>query len=725
MSEGVVNHPGKVESLSAGLMRSLWDELKPFPGRDLAALRMAITCTAIVLVSNTFRLPLQDVLPFLVLFTAKEAKITTAITAVLALSAITVAVGAAILLFKCTGNRPEFRIPGMAVEIFVGMYLFRILSIGPVGFILAFIISVSQSIIDLFPTPEDAVHEFLWVWVAVALSAGCSWLATLILFPVPANRVLQRECVANWQTLAFAMKQLLDDSPAAARGLLRPLAKQGPIRSLKLLQLSVLETASLRPKQAELKRLILGFDKIVKLTFSYAGGLLKSPRTSTSAEKEILGHLMENSEFLERELRDGLPPSGIPSGSTDRPRRAGLQLAEADSTLQDLTVKDSDAEDSKAAPPRKRSLFVADAFTNPRHVQFALKVTLAGMIGYIFYTASDYFGIHTVYYTPLIIALASTGATMHKGMLRIAGCIIGGGLGLIATIWLIPRFETLGMYLLIIFCLHGLAAWVAFGSERISYVGLQIALAFDLGVLSEYGPSTEIDPIRDRFIGIILGVLIMSTVFSLIWPEDARSIAREKLGAGLRSIARLLRPNGTGSNSRSAQLELEITSKLSEANAYEEQAAFEALLYDKEATNVHNLEEAVAAAEGIYAAALPWVREQSMSSQTEIGRNAPEIAKALADTLEASAIAIQEPGNPLQHLQPRGRGIQFGLGAVLPHSHTPTPLFGHEDEHEHDFDAPGEDLPADHRTIEIKGSNDTEIPVSLRELVAAVSDLRL
>ncbi|HXM03127.1 MAG TPA: hypothetical protein VN939_11025, partial [Chthoniobacterales bacterium] len=97
MSAGVANQAGKLESLSPGLIRSLWAELKPFPGRDLAALRMAITCTAMVLVSNTFRLPFQDVLPFLVLFTAKEAKITTAITAVLALSAITVSIGAAIL----------------------------------------------------------------------------------------------------------------------------------------------------------------------------------------------------------------------------------------------------------------------------------------------------------------------------------------------------------------------------------------------------------------------------------------------------------------------------------------------------------------------------------------------------------------------------------------------------------------------------------------------------
>ena len=82
---------------------------------------------------------------------------------------------------------------------------------------------------------------------------------------------------------------------------------------------------------------------------------------------------------------------------------------------------ESENRPEKAAARHKPSLFVADAFSNPRHVQFALKVTLAGMIGYLFYTASDYYGIHTVFYTPLIIALASTGATIHKGFLRIVG----------------------------------------------------------------------------------------------------------------------------------------------------------------------------------------------------------------------------------------------------------------------------------------------------------------
>jgi multidrug resistance protein MdtO len=646
-----------------GLWQTIWSELKPYPGRDLAALRMAIACTAIVLISNTFRLPLQDVLPFLVLFTTKEEKITTTITAVLALFAITIAVGAALLIFKCTGNRPEFRIPGMAVEIFVGMYLFRVLAVGPVGFILAFIVSVAQSIVDLYPTPEAAVHEFLWVWVAVALGASVGWLANLVLFPVPARRVLQREFVDSWQKVAGSLTELSDGSPVAARRLLRPLVKRGPTRLLKLLKLSLIEAPELRPKQAELTRLILTLDKTARLLFSHSAKRLRSTGDSiSSADKAILDRLRDNAQYFEREFLDGFVPSGeseresspAAAGSANEQERAedsaSLQLIEAERTLEDLGALPHETHEKKPPPRGKKSLFVADAFTNPAHVQFALKVTLAGMIGYIFYTASDYFGIHTVYYTPLIIALSSTGATIHKGVLRIVGCVIGGGLGLICTIWLIPRFETLGMYLLIVFCLHGLAAWIAFGSERISYMGLQIALTFDLGVLSDYGPPTKIDPIRDRFIGIVLGIIIISIVFSLLWPEDAHSFVRQKLAACLRSIARLLRPDGSpDSSSQRQHLELEIASRLSEANTFEEQAAFEALLYGREERNGADLRDITSAAEEIYAASLPWIREQAATvsdAHREIGNRAQEIVTPLVDSVEASAAIVEGSYRP-------------------------------------------------------------------------------
>lgn len=651
MSERVAKHSVNIEP-QTGLWQLLWNELKPFPGRDLAALRMAIVCTAIVLLTNTFRLPFQDLLPFLALFTAKEEKITTAITAILVLSAITVSIGAAILLFKLTGNRPEFRIPGMALEIFVGMYLFRVLSIGPVGFILAFIVSVAQSVVDLYPTPEEAVHQFLWLWVAVALGAGFGWLATILLFPVSAKGVLQRHFITGWHTISIAAKQLSADSTAASRSLLYPLAKLGPIRLLKALKLSLLETHGLRSKQKELTRLSVTFDKVAKLLFSYTE---RSTSAISSSEKVVLGRLGETAEYFEQEFSEGFVPRGVGPGKNERERAgtsgngsAALRLIEAERTLEDLAEPLDERQEAKSPSNVKKSLFVADAFTNPRHVQFALKVTLAGMIGYIFYTASDYFGIHTVYYTPLIIALGSTGATMYKGVLRIAGCVIGGALGLICTIWVIPRFETLGMYLFIVFCVHGLAAWVAFGSERISYIGLQIALAFDLGVLQNYAPATEIDPIRDRFIGIIIGIVIISTVFSVVWPEDARTITRRKLAASLQAIARLLNiRGGIKSNPQRERLELEIASHLAEANVSQEQATFEGLIHGPPAARDLDLETATAAVEEVYVACLPWIRQQTVAvPDRRTADIEADVFTPLVGAVEASAAIVEGSSGP-------------------------------------------------------------------------------
>src|SRR5271166_5307785 len=655
MPEKIAKYSWGAESRGIPVLDMLWEALKPFPGRARLTLRLAVICTAIVLVADTFRLPFQDLMPFFILFITKEEKVTTTVSAVLVLVTVTVAIGASIVVFKCTGNRAEFRIPAIAAEIFVGMYLFRVLSIGAVGWILAFIVSATQSLVYLFPDPEETVHQFLWLWVAVALSVGLAWVANFLLFPVSPTELLQREFVAGWHAISAASAQLTANSPSAGASLLRPPVKSGPIRFLKLLKLSLIESPDLRGKQVQLMRMILSLDKITRLIFSYARTRLKAsaPIAISSTEAAILDGLKEEADGFQREFEAGFVPSGSGTRSTKKTAEGfPVQLVEAENTVGDLATGDTEFENrpEKAAAPHKRSLFVADAFSNPRHVQFALKVTLAGMIGYLFYTASDYYGIHTVFYTPLILALASIGATVHKGLLRIVGCIIGGALGLICSIWVIPRYETLGTFLLIVFCVHGLAAWIAAGSEQVSYVGLQIALAFDLGFLQGYGPPTNIDPLRDRFIGIVLGICIITTVFSLVWPESAISLGRERLGACLRAIARLLHMDGktdgsVSSISQREQLELEIASHLAEANIYEEQAAFEGLLYGSAVAPVSRLEEVSAGVEEIYVACLPWLREQATmphkSEGIETAENSSEVSRSLVTAMKNSASAVE------------------------------------------------------------------------------------
>ena len=130
-----------------------------------------------------------------------------------------------------------------------------------------------------------------------------------------------------------------------------------------------------------------------------------------------------------------------------------------------------------------------------------------------------------------------------------------------------------------------------------------------------------------------------------MWPEDARSFLRQKLAACLRSIARLLRPDGSPDSSpQRQQLELEIASRLSEANTFEEQAAFEALLYGREESNGANLRDITSAAEEIYATSLPWIREQAATVSTadrETANRAQEIATPLVDSVEVSAATIE------------------------------------------------------------------------------------
>jgi multidrug resistance protein MdtO len=660
MPEKIAKYSWGAESRGVPFREMLWETLKPFPGRAQITLRLAVVCTLMVLVTYTFRMPYQDLMPFLVLFITKEDKVTTTVSALLCLLGITIAVAASILIYKCTGDRAEFRIPGIAAEIFIGMYLFRVLSIGPVGWILAFIVSASQSLVYLLPSAEETVHLFLWLWLAVAFSVVLAWAANFLLFPVSAVQLFQREFAAGWSTISAATTQLNANAPFAGASLLRPLAKRGPTRLLKLLKLSLIESPDLRGKRVRLTRMILSLDKITRLIFSYACARVKSsaPIANSSGETTILDRLKEEAECFQREFETGFVPSGSAARSTKKTADVfpAIQLVEAENTVGDLTAVDPESENQpeKGAARHKPSLFVADAFSNPRHVQFATKVTLAGMIGYLFYTASDYYGIHTVFYTPLIIALSSTGATVNKGFLRIVGCMIGGALGLICTIWVLPRYETLGMFLFIVFCVHGLAAWIAAGSEEISYVGLQIALAFDLGFLQGYGPPTNIDPLRDRFIGILIGICIITVVFSLVWPESASSLGRERLAACLRAIARLLRMGSTtdrplSSISQREQLELEITSRLSEANLYEEQAAFEALLYGSEVTPVSRLEAVSAGVEEIYLACLPWLREQAAMPHAPEGiettEKSTEVSRYLVTAMENSASAIEGLSN--------------------------------------------------------------------------------
>jgi uncharacterized membrane protein YccC len=174
------------------------------------------------------------------------------------------------------------------------------------------------------------------------------------------------------------------------------------------------------------------------------------------------------------------------------------------------------------ARPKPKGLFKPDAFTNPGHAQFALKTTFAAMFCYVLYCGIDWSGIHTALITVIFIALESTEATLYKGALRLIGCIIGGAFSLFSIIFLIPHMETIASLLVLVAAVTAIAGWIATGSERISYAGFQIAFAFFLSMFQGYAPDTDLDKIRDRVVGILIGIAVTTAIFHYLWPERAR-----------------------------------------------------------------------------------------------------------------------------------------------------------------------------------------------------------
>ena len=176
--------------------------------------------------------------------------------------------------------------------------------------------------------------------------------------------------------------------------------------------------------------------------------------------------------------------------------------------------------------------------------RFAAKTTLAAMIGYIFYVSADWSGIHTAMLTCLIVAQGSLGATIQKLSLRIIGAALGAALGILSIIFVLPHLETIGGLVVLVGAVTLLASWIATASQAISYAGVQLGFAFYLTVLQGFTRTSQMSVGRDRVIGIIIGNLLITVVFTSLWPVRIKPVVRQALSRAMEALAATLRLAG-------------------------------------------------------------------------------------------------------------------------------------------------------------------------------------
>ena len=82
------------------------------------------------------QVPELSVNAYMPLFISQETKLKTKLVSVIGLIGLTIGIVISLLLYKFTYGHPELRIPGMAIALFLGMWLSRVFVLGPLGFII-------------------------------------------------------------------------------------------------------------------------------------------------------------------------------------------------------------------------------------------------------------------------------------------------------------------------------------------------------------------------------------------------------------------------------------------------------------------------------------------------------------------------------------------------------------------------------------------------------------
>jgi multidrug resistance protein MdtO len=197
---------------------------------------------------------------------------------------------------------------------------------------------------------------------------------------------------------------------------------------------------------------------------------------------------------------------------------------------------------SQNAPGRDwwRALFLPDAFQNPEYTRFAFAGCLAASVCYVLYNALDWPGIFPAVLTCMVTALTTVGSSLQAQFLRLAGFVVGGlVLGIFAQILILPALDSVFGFALFFAAGSAIAAWFATSSPRLSFFGVQIALAFYFVNLQDFRIQTDLTIARDKVVGVLLGILAMGFIFDRFGTKSDTEQLQKLLVRNVRMLAQL------------------------------------------------------------------------------------------------------------------------------------------------------------------------------------------
>ncbi|BBU29652.1 multidrug transporter subunit MdtO [Burkholderia sp. THE68] len=540
----MVNHlPARVRAL----VRFLHAELtEARPGRLAHTLQLGALCLIVTFVSITLHVPLLAVSLIVLFYGVQPNAFFTKVVAIVFVVATILDVGCLFLVLKYAYGYPLLRILAASLILLAGMYLMRVNKLGLMFFAVALVAIYGQTIPDSLDFPEIAVRALMWSVAAGMYPVLLMVIVCCLLFPSRPVALLQQEMRRQLQDVSARMAQLSDPARRTGEPATAP-ERRIEIDALTMLRLhafAVPDDARYRAARHYWQACIAA---VAHLRMNLNRLCAESAPLSNAAAA-LMRRLQGEVDRLDESLARAEPyRSNWDITDSERTVAVEHRLEGVCSTLRDL------GRFELSAPPhadKKDSLFVPDLASNPAYLRFALKVLLASLICYVFYHGAAWDGIHTSMLTCVIVACPGMGASFQKMALRVGGALIGALLAVFVAIFVMPHLDGITGLLLTLAPIFFAGAWVATGSERSSYIGTQFVFTFALAMLEDhFGPVSDLTEVRDRAIGILIGIVVSSIVYTLVWPESETGTLRQKLREALRSVGGVFRKDETAGGS--------------------------------------------------------------------------------------------------------------------------------------------------------------------------------
>ena len=622
----------------AELVDFLRRELAPTPGRGGATFRLTLACVIATIPILTHRIPHALVVMIVMYLITQEDTAATLLGSILGLAGVTLGLGVALLAWKIAIDIAWLRIVFFVAFMFVGLFLKRVLVIGALGSAIGLPAALVMALPDVAPLPPEGLVEFvLWLWLCVALGLAVNLGVLLLLAPGDPLTLLRRELDTRLRVVEHVVRGLGGErGPSVSLPSLESLATAGMTRPLALLKTAALTNSRARQRHEALAATITLVDRLVT-----DAAALQTLRWSAPAAppRELLSRVADGCTHARQVLAAPRWPEPVQSAARSGSVGPGVAvpppLADMVRTFEQLAVvasMESPGREGKEARPRQ---VLPDATTNPEYVQFAAKGALAGLICYILFIGFDYPGIYTSLITCFVVSLSTIGSSNQKGLLRFGGAALGGVMGLFALVYAFPNIDGIGGFWLVFASGTAVAAWINFGSPRVSYGGYQTGLAFYKATLQSLGASISATVVRDRLIGVAFGLIVFGIVEHLLWPVRAADRMHARLADVLRSLARLARvasrprPDEGDVNARRDL----ISQQLTDVQGFVESSKFEPGAAGADAQAVQRL---TADAQAVFLVLLAIARD------AESARMHPDAMRAATIHVEESAATILE-----------------------------------------------------------------------------------